>query len=233
MNDVAREGRAGPARVALVTATAGYYHQSIPTARRVLRELADRDGELTVETVLEDAPDLVRLTAALLAEHEILCFVHTSGDLPLSEEQRRAILEFVASGHGFVGVHGASTILYDWTAYGEMLGAQFRSHPPGQPFTVLVEDREHPSTRHLPARFGVTDELYTFRTSPRGVDRILLRAEPGSLGLEGDLPLAWTKSYGVGRVYYNALGHYDAGWEDPDFQAQLRGGLRWAARLEP
>jgi type 1 glutamine amidotransferase len=51
--------------------------------------------------------------------------------------------------------------------------------------------------------------------------------------VKGDLPLAWTKSYGSGRVYYNGLGHFDANWQDPAFQAQIRGGLRWAARLEP
>ena len=61
---------------------------------------------------------------------------------------------------------------------------------------------------------------------------ILLRADPASLATEGDLPLAWTKAYGGGRVYYNALGHFDAGWEEPGFQAQLLVGLRWAAGLE-
>lgn len=37
----------------------------------------------------------------------------------------------------------------------------------------------------------------------------------------------------AGRVYDNALGHFDASWEAPGFQAQLRGGLRWTAGLEP
>ena len=220
------------ARVLLVTATAGYYHESIPTARRVLRELAQRSGDLEVATVLEDVAALSRLSAALLAEHDVLCFVHTSGELPFTDEQKRAILDFVAGGKGFVGVHGASATLYEWPAYGEMLGAFFREHPWKQPGVVVVEDGEHPSTRHLPPTFGVTDEFYTFRTRPRDIAHILLRADPASLGTEGDMPLAWTRPYGSGRVYYNALGHFDAGWEEPEFQAQLRGGLRWAAGLE-
>ena len=98
---------------------------------------------------------------------------------------------------------------------------------------MTVEDREHPSTRHLPATFEVTDELYTFRTNPRDAAHVLLSAPPGSLDLEGDLPLAWTKTHGAGRVYYNGLGHFDAMWDDPSFQQQIRAGLRWAARLEP
>src|SRR3712207_8885515 len=83
-----------------------------------------------------------------------------------------------------------------------------------------------------PPTFGVTDEFYTFRTNPRDVAHILLRADPVSLETEGDLPLAWTKPYGAGRVYYNALGHFDAGWEAASFQAQLLGGLRWARSEE-
>jgi type 1 glutamine amidotransferase len=230
---VARRPRRDVARILLVTATASYRHQSIPTVWRALPEIARSSGDLSVETILKEVAALPELTAAALAEHEILCLVHTSGELPLSEEQKQAILEFVAAGNGFVGVHGASTICYDWSAYGELLGAHFKSHPKAQPFTVVVEDREHPSTRELPPRFEVTDELYTFRTSPRDVAHVLLSAEPGSLDLEGDLPLAWTKTYGSGRVYFNGLGHFDATWDDPAFQTQIRAGLRWAARLEP
>jgi len=219
-------------RILLVTATAGYRHQSIPTATRVLGEIAAESGELSVVTVLDEVSTLDQLTAATLAEHDLLCFVHTSGDLPLSDAQKQAILDFVAAGHGFVGVHGATTICYEWLAYREMTGAQFLRHPPAASFTVVVEDREHPSTRHLPPSFEVRDELYTFRTNPRDTANILLSAAPGSLDLEGDLPLAWTKAYGSGRIYYNSLGHFDELWEDPSFRTQILAGLRWAARLE-
>jgi type 1 glutamine amidotransferase len=220
----------GTARILLVTATAGYVHESIPTARRIMRDVIARpEDSLAVETVLEDVAALDRLTPDLLAEHQILCLVHTSGTLPLGDEQKQAILDFVAAGNGFVGVHGATTINYEWVAYGEMIGAHFLKHPPAQPGTVIVEDSDHPSTRHLAPRYDVTDEFYTFRTDPRERAHVLLRADPAPIGLEGDLPLAWAKPYGSGRVYYNALGHFDANWEDPAFQAQIRGGLGWVA----
>jgi type 1 glutamine amidotransferase len=226
----AGSGRTNP-RIMMVTATAGFAHQSIPTTWRALPEIA-READLSVETILKDVDALDRLTAELLADHDILCLVHTSGTLPFSEAQKQAILDFVAAGHGFVGVHGAATICYDWDAYREMLGAHFKSHPPAASFEVVVEDGSHPSTRHLPARFEVTDELYTFRTNPRDAAHVLLSAPAGSLDLDGDLPLVWTKTYGSGRVYYNALGHFDAAWDEPGFRAQLAGGLRWAARLD-
>src|SRR3712207_1183204 len=105
------------ARILLVTATAAYRHQSIPTVWRALPEIAQVAGDLEVATILKEVDDLPALTAESLARHEILCLVHTSGDLPLSDEQQQAILSFVAGGGGFVGVHGATTICYDWTEY--------------------------------------------------------------------------------------------------------------------
>lgn len=219
---------AGP-RVLLVTATAGYVHQSIPAARRAMQEIA-RSAGLEIGTTVDDVAALDRLTTAALAEHHVLCFVHTSGELPVTDDQKRAILDFVGGGKGFVGVHSASATLYEWPGYGELLGARFDRHPPGQPFTAIVADPEHPSTRALPPRFVVTDELYTFRAPLPADARVLLRAEPGALGLADDLPLAWTKPYRSGRVYYNALGHYDAAWDDPAFREQLRAGLRWTMR---
>lgn len=220
-----------PGRVLLVTATAGYAHASIPTVWRTLPQIADAAG-LVADTILADVASLERLTPELLASHQILCLVHTSGELPLSDAQKRSIHDFVVAGNGFVGVHGASTICYGWDGYRELLGAHFKSHPPAATFTVVTEDQGHPSTCHLPASFEVTDELYTFRSNPRDVASVLLSAEPGSLGLEGDLPLAWTKPHGAGRVYYNGLGHFDAIWDDPAFRAQVAGGLRWAAGLD-
>lgn len=220
------------ARILLVTATASYRHQSIPTVWRALPEIAQESGDLAVATILKEADDLSGLTAEALAEHEILCLVHTSGDLPLSDAQKQAILDFVAAGNGFVGVHGATTICYDWAEYGAMLGAQFNGHPPAATFTVIAEDRGHLATRGLPPFFQVHDELYTFRANPRGAAHVLLSAPAGSLDLAGDLPLAWAKSHGAGRVYYNSLGHFDEMWDDPSFRGQIRAGLRWAARLD-
>jgi type 1 glutamine amidotransferase len=226
------QSRNGVVRVALVTATAGYYHQSIPTAERILYEIAQRDGQLDIGTVISDVESLDKLTPAILEEHDLLCFVSTSGELPLEDAQKAAILEFVARGKGFVGIHCASGTLKTWAEYGELVGAVFKMHPPALSFGVIVEDQGHPSTRHLPPSFGVMDELYTFTSNPRAHVQVLLRAEAGSAGLEGDLPLAWTTTYGEGRVYYNALGHFGAEWERAEYQAQILGGLRWAARLE-
>lgn len=213
-------------RVLMVTATAGYYHDSIPTARRVVRDMTARVG-WTVD-LLEGVGDLGRLSAATLAEHDVLFFANTSGELPLDDGQKAAILEFVARGGGFVGTHSATDTLYEWSGYGDLVGAYFQSHPWVQPVNVVVENGEHPATEGLGTSFAIAEEIYTFRTNPRDGVRVLLRLDETSVGSRGDYPLAWSKAYGAGRVYYNALGHFAETWEDPRFQAQLVGALAWS-----
>jgi type 1 glutamine amidotransferase len=45
-------------------------------------------------------------------------------------------------------------------------------------------------------------------------------------GEPGDLPLAWSKSHGSGRVFYTALGHRDELWRDAAYQQHVLGGIR-------
>ena len=160
----------------------------------------------------------------------MLFFAFTTGELPFDPEQKAAILNFVSGGKGFLGVHSATDTLYDWPDYGRLVGAYFMAHPWTQSATVLVENQAHPSTVGLGDRFTLTEEFYTFRENPRPRVQVLLRLDPSSVGTTGDYPLAWTQSYGAGRVYYNALGHFADTWRDGRFQRQLAGALRWAAR---
>jgi len=43
-----------------------------------------------------------------------------------------------------------------------------------------------------------------------------------------DYPIAWTNTYGKGRVFYTALGHRRDVWTNPMFQKHLLGGMAWA-----
>jgi type 1 glutamine amidotransferase len=213
----------------MLTATAGFRHDSIPTARQVLSDLAASRGEFTV-TATED---LSAVTAASLAGYDVLFFALTSGELPFSADQKSAILNFVRNGGGFLGAHSATDTLYEWPEYGSLVGAYFKEHPWTQSGTVVVEDTTHPSTTGLGARFSIMEEFYTFRENPRPRVQVLLSLDAGSVGATGDYPLAWTQSVGDGRAYYNALGHFSETWRDSRFQQQLAGAIRWAAKRSP
>ena len=213
------------ARVLVITTTAGFRHDSIPTAIATLRSLAASSSDLSV-TFTED---LSALTTESLSRYDVVMFALTSGELPLSAAAKAALLDFVSSGHGFVGVHSATDTLYEWPDYGRLIGAYFSEHPWTQRATIVVEDRTHPTTAGLDERFTMLEEFYTFRDNPRGRVQILLRLDAASVGSTGDYPLAWTHSFGVGRVYYNALGHFAETWNDPGFRRQMAGAIRWAA----
>ena len=49
-------------------------------------------------------------------------------------------------------------------------------------------------------------------------------------GQPADLPLAWAKNYGQGRVFYTALGHREEVWENSLYQQHVLGGIRWVLR---
>jgi type 1 glutamine amidotransferase len=113
------------------------------------------------------------------------------------------------------------------------VGAYFKEHPWTEPATVVVEDGSHPATAGLGDRFSLLEEFYTFRDNPRPRVHVLLRLDEASVGSAGgDFPLAWTQSYGRGRTYYNALGHFTSTWNDVRFQRQLAGAVRWAANRD-
>ena len=45
-----------------------------------------------------------------------------------------------------------------------------------------------------------------------------------------DMPQVWTKYFGEGRVFYNALGHHADTFDVPEAMELMRRGFRWAAR---
>lgn len=46
--------------------------------------------------------------------------------------------------------------------------------------------------------------------------------------LKGDMPLVWAKTYGKGRVFYSALGHDAATWDNRDVGQMYLEALKWA-----
>ncbi|HWF17702.1 MAG TPA: ThuA domain-containing protein, partial [Verrucomicrobiae bacterium] len=117
--------------------------------------------------------------------------------------------------------------------YIEMIGGEFVEHTVAKVDCIVV-DPKHPSTRHFGKVFPVFDEIYMMKNFSPDKVHLLLRLDkvPGS-ETPGNFPISWCKSYGGGKVFYTALGHEDAVWENPDFQLHLLGGIKWALGLEP
>ena len=213
-----------PVRVLMLTATAGFRHDSIATARDVMNTLAGPNGFLVTMT-----EDLGSISADRLTNVDVIMFALTSGELPFTAAQRSALIDAVNGGKGFVGIHSATDTLYEFPDYGRLVGAYFKEHPWTQQARVIPEDPSHPATGTIRDAFTLEEEFYTFRENPRGRVQVLLRLDPASVNTIGDYPLAWAQSFGSGRSYYNALGHFPATWRDARFQNQLMAALRWTA----
>jgi type 1 glutamine amidotransferase len=215
-------------RVLMLTATSGFRHDSIAAARQAMSALAASSGEFSVNAT----EDLGVFTASALTAYDVIFFALTSGELPLTADQKAAIVDFVSRGGGFLGAHSATDTLYEWPDYGRLVGAYFKEHPWTQQASVIVEDASHPATSGLGDRFSMLEEFYTFRENPRPRVQVLLRLDAAAVGASGDFPLAWAHTFGSGRAYYNALGHFPETWNDPRFQRQLLGAIRWAAAVQ-
>jgi type 1 glutamine amidotransferase len=227
----AATGQSETPRVLYLTHSAGFKHDVLPTSEQIMRELGKSSGAFEA-TVTQDC---ALISEASLKPHAAVIFF-TTGELPLDEAQKKALVEFVRSGRGFVGIHSATDTFYKWPEYLELIGGYFDGHPWHQEVTVRVEDKAHPATVHLPASFTINDEIYQFRDWSRDRVRVLLSLDPASIDLtkkgvkraDKDFAVAWTREFGKGRMFYTALGHEAAVWSDPRFQQHLVGGIQWA-----
>lgn len=212
--------------VLVFSKTTEYRHASIETGVAALQRLGAENGFAVTAT--EDAAVFTRET---LASYEAVVFLNTSGDF-LNDAQQTAFEGYIRQGGGFVGIHSAAAGEYDWAWYGELVGAFFQDHPEQQAADVLVLDKAHPSTQHLPSRWTRFDEWYNYRANPRGNVHVLATLdeksyEGGTMGT--DHPIAWAHEFEGGRAWYTGLGHTEVSYTDSLFLEHVHGGIAWAA----
>ena len=230
--------RADPVRDRLlyVTHSAGYRHDVLPLSGTILRELGESSRRFDVTTT----EDVSALTAENLQRCAAVMF-YTTGELPVSDVQKAALLDFVRSGGGFLGVHSATDTFYSWPDYLKLLGGYFNGHPWRQAVRIEVVDPSDPVVAFLGTSLQIEDEIYQISDFDYEGSHVLLRLDDTSVDLTRSgvhrrfygWPLAWTRTYGRGRVFYTALGHEEAVWRDPRYQRLLYNAILWTMRRAP
>lgn len=213
-------------RLLVFSKTGGFRHASIKDGITAIKKLAAEKG-----VAVDFTEDASLFTDANLAHYNAVVFLLTSGDI-LDNAQKAAFERYIRGGGGYAGVHSAADTEHQWSWYGELVGAYFRSHPHIQPATVDVIDRHNPSTSMLPQHWMRTDEWYNFATNPRNSVHVLMTVDEktyqgGTMGAFH--PIAWYHAYDGGRAWYTALGHTSESYSEPLFLQHLWGGIMYAA----
>ena len=149
------------------------------------------------------------------------------------ETLKKSFLDFVSSGKGLVGIHGASCSV-QWPAYNELIGGTYAGHITGA-VSVKAEEPAHPLCAMLPKDgFEANDEIYLFGGPySRAKLRILTgldlekTKDPGKRP-DKDYAVSWVRDYGKGRVFYCSLGHMLSSYTNPNALKHVLAGIQFA-----
>jgi len=219
------------------TKTTDYYHEATPNAVKAFYNIA-KENQWGI-TITKEA---TLFRDEILNNYDVVVFLLTGGDV-FNNEQKLVFQRFIEAGGGFVGVHSATTTEYDWPWFGNLVGAYFTAHPPVQSGKLIIENKNHPSTRHF-AEDSLTwkDEWYSFDKNPREQVEVLMSIDESSYNIDDnpwfegadlrmdDHPIAWCREYDGGRSFQTALGHLPEHYDQQVFRKHLIGGVIWAAK---
>jgi type 1 glutamine amidotransferase len=185
--------QAEPKKLLVVTTTTGFRHSSIPTAEKILAQLAQSSGEFTVDfvrqppghpesgfpkTLKPDASDAEKAAEAawneaLRAELQKLSpenlknydgVIFASTTGDLPLPDKQGFLDWIKAGHAFIGIHAAADTFHGYPEFIAMLGGEFSHHGPQVSVECLNEDPANPATAHLGKTWTIQqEEIYQFK----------------------------------------------------------------------
>ena len=204
-------------------------HEPKLTSARFAAMLEKHGYQCTISDTLDVLDDLDYLMSLDLI---VACW--TMGTM--EGQYSRNISEAVARGVGLAGRHGGMCDAFrNDTEWQFMTGGQWVSHPGGDgvEYTVNIRHGSSPIVEGL-QDFTVKSEHYYLPIDPAvkvlATTRFPLVNYYHASNKPVDMPVAWTKFWGVGRVFYNSLGHHDDVFENsPNAAILMERGLVWAA----
>lgn len=229
---------AKPRRVLVFYRTEGFVHPSIPVGIVALQRLGESTGAYT--SVVSD--DMALFDPKSLAGFDAIVFLNSTSLQFADPVHRQALLEFVRSGKGVVGIHAATDNFPTWPEGQALIGGVFHSHPwnAADLSAVKLDDPGHVLNRSFGGKgFWIRDEIYQI-VGPyqRDRQRVLLsldmskpeNARPaGKLARkDNDFPISWLRAEGQGRVFYTSLGHREDVYFAPAVLRHMFDGLRYA-----
>ena len=203
-------------------------HEPEQVAGVFKRTLVKEGFSVEVSDTLESLEDVEKLKAL-----HLIVPVWTMGEI--SREQVAAVSDAVSNGTGIAGCHGGLCDAFRTSVQWQFItGGNWVAHPGGDgvEYVVHVKQSSSPLVEGI-ADFKVASEQYYLHVDP-AVEVLATTRFPTVTWYHSpngavDMPVVWTKRWGVGRVVYNSLGHHADIFDIPEALELSRRGMLWAA----
>jgi type 1 glutamine amidotransferase len=245
-------------RVLMYTRSQGFEHSvvkrgaggKLSLAEQIVTDLA---GKHDFEVVCEKdgriflAQDFPKFDAFLFeTQGDLTSQTSKDNSPPMTADGKKALLDAIAAGKGFVGCHCASDTFHSpghaggnlWKnqdrdkldPYILMIGGEFSKHGEQQKAWMRVVDPDFPGLKGV-KDFEKHEEWYSIKNFAPDLHVILVQDTTGMRNLDYErpnFPATWARMNEKGRVFYTSMGHREDVWESKLFQDLLMGGLSWA-----
>ncbi|MEY4867885.1 MAG: hypothetical protein RIT36_784 [Bacteroidota bacterium] len=198
------------------------HHKPIERVPQLMAALGPKGINITYTDDLSD------LNPKTLGKYDALMVFANWDTLPAPAE--KALLDFVASGKGFLPIHCASYCFRNSSEYVKLVGGQFWRHTMDS-ITAQIVQPQHAVMADLKP-FTAYDETYLHSQlqpdnnvlAVREIKADQKKDKPGA----STEPYTWTRTHGKGKVFYTAYGHDERTWQLAGFQELLYNGIIWS-----
>lgn len=203
-------------------------HEPVQVAEIFRRTLEQENFEVEVSDTLDSFLDEEKLKAL-----HLIIPVWTMGKI--TRKQVAPVIEAVASGVGIAGCHGGLCDAFrECVEWQFMTGGNWVSHPGGDGIEYVVNIKKGSSSLVEGIEdFTVKSEQYYLHVDP-AIEVLATTRFPVANWYHAangpvDIPVVWTKRWGIGRVFYCSLGHHADIMEMETPHEIMRRGFLWAA----
>jgi type 1 glutamine amidotransferase len=223
LNPVTPQAGSQPLRVCLISGSAEY--NSDASLARLQEHLEKRYPVKCSRAFAKSDSDLPGL------EHLDSCDVAVlfTRRLKLKGEQLDRIKKYCLSGKPLVGIRTASHAIQTWLDLDhEVFGGDYQNHYKEGPLCeikVVEAAKDHPILKGFQP-YSSAGSLYKNPKMAKDVSVLLTGTIP-----EHTEPIAWTRRYKGGRVFYTSLGH-QKDFEQASYLRLLTNAIFWTAKRE-